>query len=74
MRVAVVPCEPFRGDTVETIAYRRCDLCEETVVEDIWAERPWREFWLQVGGIGDGLSICENCIAAYLAEKPEDLC
>jgi hypothetical protein len=55
-------------------AYRACDICFERVVEDIWAGKPeseWRKFWLQRGGVNDGLTVCEACMDEFLSEPLE---
>ena len=61
---------PFVGDTVETIGYRSCDFCYQTVCEDIWAgksdEADWRRFYR----LEDGCICCENCLPALLPEVP----
>lgn len=54
---------------------RSCDLCGESAIDDSmagkWAD-DFRRFWQESlnGGIGSGLTICENCLPAYLAEQP----
>ncbi len=59
--------EPFTGDTFETVAFRTCDLCEQTVVKDTWEGRPWRTFYRDPA---EHLNVCENCVEDYLTEKP----
>lgn len=47
------PAEIYSGDTPETLCYRRCDVCGDTVVD-----RPEIAFvWMDP----DGLSLCEPC-------------
>lgn len=56
----MMPVEPFVGEG-DSLRYRSCDFCYETVVEDIWAgkwdEAEWRRFYL----LPDGCSLCGDC-------------
>jgi hypothetical protein len=58
---------PHAGDTLETLGLRTCDLCGQSTVDDGWHGRPDRTFYFDPA---EGLSICEHCTEAYLAEKP----
>ncbi len=35
MTTTLLCVEPIRGDTYETLAYTRCDYCDETACEDL---------------------------------------
>lgn len=51
--------------------YRPCDICYESASDDAMAGKSvddFRKFWKEFGPDSDGLSVCENCIEAYLAE------
>ena len=60
--LVLAECEPFAGETEETIHYRRCDVCFSSACDDIWAgkldQADWRRFYL----LPDGTCVCEHCI------------
>lgn len=60
---------PFIHRLPDDVSYRSCDVCFESALEDIWANRPypWRAFYMDPQC---GVNVCENCTAEYLTEKP----
>lgn len=54
--------------------YRTCDFCYATACEDIWAgkaEKDWRTFHRQRGGVNDSLTACGHCLNELLSEPLE---
>lgn len=60
---------PFVGDTLDTVRYRFCDYCYESAVEDVWANRPLRTFYLAQDD--SGLSVCEHCLEKHFSGEEE---
>lgn len=51
------PIDPGDGTTPD---WRTCDVCYECYRQDVWSDKPIRQFYLDA----DGLCVCEHCIEA----------
>ncbi len=75
VRARLVPVEAIwydgwkEGEAWPGAGYRDCCVCQETVIEDIWADRLWRQFYRDPA---PGLDVCEHCLEKYAREEATD--
>lgn len=67
MNIVLETVEWFR-DTPAGMTYRGCDLCEESVCEDIWAGKGSEQHRHFYRVHPDQIIVCENCLEAYLRD------
>lgn len=60
MPLVLTETGPFYADGEGNPFYRACDFCSESAVEDAWAGREWRTFYL----LPDGCCVCGSCVEA----------